>query len=341
MPTIKAKRFRQFVQTQQLVLESVASDQPVKMVADVMTYGHDEIDYGDLHCIADNDVLQRLNVFVGSIFNSLQTNPLAALTLMRNKLLRIGLQFELPTLQDKDDQKLILPLTLFGGIFDPLTGNTSDGITDRTADKSTICLHLDIKQAENNQYSIKAKIIRVEASKIDEGKTFAKKAKNAIINALGKSAKELKADNGKSFTESTVSPIEVIEIVYEDAKDPTESIHDAMVKLGFIALNNTFRSGADRMYYAYDGEAIGVNRVKVSGYDSGNQTTFITIFGVAEKEYNSMEFKNWKGKQSPEPAPESGSKVETVKPIEKIEDVTPTVGLITKPTKTDAASTIK
>ncbi len=97
------------------------------------------------------DVVRKLNAVVGRIFAEDQFDPYARLQLMRNSLLKLGLNGEFS-----------LPLTLFGGRFGK-DENTpyneflqDDGISNQV--EGGLSLNVSYEMTETNQFKIRAKI---------------------------------------------------------------------------------------------------------------------------------------------------------------------------------------
>ena len=110
--------------------------------------------------VANPDVLKRINTFVGSIADREYLIPEAAISQLRNFMLRIGLQF--PKVDLPEGGAISLPLSQWGGRFGKDLDTpydefvNDDGITDRVPGG----LSLDIKTeaVANGSWKVYAKI---------------------------------------------------------------------------------------------------------------------------------------------------------------------------------------
>ena len=110
--------------------------------------------------VANPDVLKRVNAFVGSIADREYLIPEAAISQLRNFMLRIGLQF--PKVDLPEGGAISLPLSQWGGRFGKDLDTpydefvNDDGITDRVPGG----LSLDIKTeaVANGSWKVYAKI---------------------------------------------------------------------------------------------------------------------------------------------------------------------------------------
>lgn len=116
-----------------------------------------EIDANDLFDLSSRDVLQRLNTFVKSVNDRTYVNPATPLARIREKLSVLGIGVEMIPLVG-DTGSIELPLRQWGGIFDPYTGVTEDGISDKTEDGNGLNLSLTWSVGRNGRYTIEASI---------------------------------------------------------------------------------------------------------------------------------------------------------------------------------------
>ena len=77
----------------------------------------------NLNDIGDNEIVSRINRFVGSIASMEHINPMAAVNHLRSKLHGLGVEMvgELPEMADKSGS-VSIPLSQFGGTY----GKTGD-----------------------------------------------------------------------------------------------------------------------------------------------------------------------------------------------------------------------
>jgi hypothetical protein len=72
----------------------------------------------NLNDITDDEVVARINNFVGSIAGMEHINPMAAVNHLRSKLHGLGIEMigELPEMTDKSGS-VSIPLSAFGGVY--------------------------------------------------------------------------------------------------------------------------------------------------------------------------------------------------------------------------------
>tara|TARA_Y100000033_G_C2734481_1_gene105160 strand:+ start:257 stop:694 length:438 start_codon:yes stop_codon:yes gene_type:complete len=78
--------------------------------------------------LSDDNVVEALNAFVGSL-NGEYLNPRNAIMKLREKLSRVGLDFQIPSL-DEDSGEVSTPLIVFGGKFGKTGEESPDEITN-------------------------------------------------------------------------------------------------------------------------------------------------------------------------------------------------------------------
>jgi len=112
--------------------------------------------------LANPLVIQRLNAFVGAIVNEQTKIPEDAISMLRSKLMRVGLQFGEVPMFEGNTGSYSLPLSLFGGRFgkDENTPHNEflddDGISSQV--EGGLSLKLSYEMTEANCYKIFAKI---------------------------------------------------------------------------------------------------------------------------------------------------------------------------------------
>ena len=113
------------------------------------------INQTDPYDIQNNDVLKRVNAFVGSIADREYLIPENAIGQLQGFLERIGLCFDMPE-ELPESGNVSLPLKRYGGIFGKGTDTPFDEFDrEEGIDKS---LNIQIEELRNNSFKVYAKI---------------------------------------------------------------------------------------------------------------------------------------------------------------------------------------
>ena len=114
------------------------------------------------HNIENPEVLKKVNAFVGAIANQNYELPEQAISNLREKLMRVGLEFGTVPAMSENKGSFSLPLSLFGGRFGK-DENTpfneflnDDGISNKV--EGGLKLELSYEMQENNACKITASI---------------------------------------------------------------------------------------------------------------------------------------------------------------------------------------
>ena len=126
----------------------------------VGTHDQNSVEDGSIgvHNIHDPDVLQRVNGFVQSISMKEYLSPKAAVDELKNKLMRIGLNFEDVNF-DKEEGKMTVPVTRFKtyGKADDGQDINTDGISD--VKEGGLKLEIEYGRMSNGSSKVYAKLI--------------------------------------------------------------------------------------------------------------------------------------------------------------------------------------
>ena len=116
----------------------------------------------NMSALSNPVVLQKLNAYVGAIVSEPTKIVEEAISNLRQKLMRIGLQFDAVPMFEGKNGNFSLPLTLFGGRFGKDTDTpydeflNDDGISSQV--EGGLSLNIAYEMTEANCYRITAKI---------------------------------------------------------------------------------------------------------------------------------------------------------------------------------------
>lgn len=147
-----------------------------------------ENDGMDLTCVENPETMLRLNTVVRSVGRRLYSNINVAINYLWTKLQAVsGLGFDLPKIVEEKG-KLTLPLTQWGGIFEPMTGKYLDGISHKMPDGKGLELEFEWKRLDDTgNFQVKSQII---SGKKPKAETDEKKAKEKPIAGNSRNGEE-------------------------------------------------------------------------------------------------------------------------------------------------------